>query len=142
LKCFISVVKANDRDFDGPRIPLAGSLLERPSNQKAADLTLFLLESRMRENRSYGLRKGERPKKHLDQLYIEPREVFMAAMMNNAKAIIAFHNHPSGNPEPSRDDIFLTRRLKEAGRIMSIELLDHLIIGERNYVSLKEKGLM
>jgi DNA repair protein RadC len=78
----------------------------------------------------------------LDQLYIEPREVFMAAMMNNAKAIIAFHNHPSGDATPSWDDIFLTRRLKQAGRIMCIELLDHLITRERNYVSLKETGLL
>ncbi|HBE76791.1 MAG TPA: DNA repair protein RadC [Firmicutes bacterium] len=78
----------------------------------------------------------------LDQLYIEPREVIMAAMMNNAKAIIAFHNHPSGDPEPSRDDIFLTRRLKEAGKIMCIELLEHLITGEWNYYSLREKGFI
>ena len=78
----------------------------------------------------------------LDQLYIEPREVYMAAMMNNAKSIIAFHNHPSGTPEPSRDDIFLTHKLQEAGKIMGIELLDHLITGERSYVSLKEKGLL
>jgi DNA repair protein RadC len=78
----------------------------------------------------------------IDRLYIEPREVFMAAMLNNAKSIIAFHNHPSGNPEPSRDDIFLTRRLKEAGEIMCIELLDHVITGERSYFSLREKGLI
>lgn len=78
----------------------------------------------------------------IDKLYIEPREVFMAAMMNNAKAIIAFHNHPSGDPAPSRDDILLSQRLKEAGNIMCIELLDHIITGERNYFSLREKGLM
>ena len=78
----------------------------------------------------------------LDKLYIEPREVFMAAMMNNAKSIIAFHNHPSGEAEPSREDIHLTRRLQEAGKIMCIELLDHVITGERNYYSLKEKGLL
>ena len=78
----------------------------------------------------------------LDQAYIEPREVFMAAMMNNAKSIIAFHNHPSGDPEASRDDIILTRRLLQAGRIMCIELLDHLITGERSYCSLKEKGFL
>ena len=52
---------------------------------------------------------------------------------------LAFHNHPSGKAEPSREDIHLTRRLQEAGKIMCIELLDHVIIGERNYVSLKEK---
>ena len=78
----------------------------------------------------------------LDKLYIEPREVFMAAMMNNAKSIIAFHNHPSGSPEPSRDDIYLTRKLQEAGKIMCIELVDHVITGERNYCSLKEKGFL
>ena len=78
----------------------------------------------------------------LDKLYIEPREVFMAAMMNNAKSIIAFHNHPSSDPTPSQDDIYLTRRLQEAGKIMCIELLDHVITGERSYVSLKEKGFI
>ena len=78
----------------------------------------------------------------LDKLYIEPREVFMAAMMNNAKSIIAFHNHPSGDAAPSREDIYLTRRLQEAGKIMCIELLDHVITGERNYCSLKEKGFL
>ena len=78
----------------------------------------------------------------LDKLYIEPREVFMAAMLNNAKSIIAFHNHPSSDPTPSQNDIYLTRRLKEARKIMCIELLDHVITGERNYVSLKEKGFI
>jgi DNA repair protein RadC len=78
----------------------------------------------------------------IDKLYIEPRDVFMAAMINNAKSIIAFHNHPSGDATPSRDDIFLTQRLKIAGQIMCIELLDHLITGEGRYVSFKEKGLV
>ena len=78
----------------------------------------------------------------LDKLYIEPREVFMAAMMNNAKSIIAFHNHLSGDATPSREDIHLTRKLQEAGKIMCIELLDHVITGERNYCSLKEKGFL
>jgi hypothetical protein len=66
----------------------------------------------------------------------------MAAMINNAKSIIAFHNHPSSDPTPSREDIRLTHRLQEAGKIMGIELLDHVITGEQSYVSLKEKGLI
>lgn len=78
----------------------------------------------------------------IDRVYIEPRQVFMAALLNNAKAIIAFHNHPSGDPTPSRDDLILTQRLKKAGKIMCIELLDHLITGERDFVSLKEQGLV
>lgn len=71
---------------------------------------------------------------------IDPRDVFMAAMMNNAKSIIAFHNHPSGDPTPSMDDIFLTQRLKNAGDILNITLVDHLITGNEKYTSLKEIG--
>jgi DNA repair protein RadC len=78
----------------------------------------------------------------IDKLHIEPREVFMAAMLNNAKSIIAFHNHPSGDATPSRDDIFLTHRLQVAGRILCIELLDHVITGDGRYVSFKERGLI
>ena len=78
----------------------------------------------------------------IDKIYIEPRQVYMAALLNNAKAIIAFHSHPSGDPTPSRDDLFLTQRLKKAGKIMCIELLDHLITGERDYISLREQGLV
>lgn len=78
----------------------------------------------------------------IDKIYVEPREVFAVAIMNNAKSIIAFHNHPSGDPTPSQDDILITRRLKKAGDILSINLLDHLITGEESYISLKEKGVI
>lgn len=60
--------------------------------------------------------------------------------MNNAKSIIAFHNHPSGDPTPSTDDIFLTQRLKNAGDILNIILVDHLITGNEKYTSLREIG--
>jgi DNA repair protein RadC len=76
----------------------------------------------------------------LNHTIIQPREVFMAAMMNNASAIIAFHNHPSGDPSPSNDDIQLTQRLKEAGNILGIPLIDHMITGNEKYISLKEIG--
>lgn len=78
----------------------------------------------------------------LDSITIEPREVFKAAMINNAGSIIAFHNHPSGDPTPSAGDIAITKRLKEAGMIMNIRLVDHLIIGEDRYVSLRERGYL
>lgn len=74
---------------------------------------------------------------------VQPREVFQAALLNNAASIIAFHNHPSGDPSPSREDIEVTKRLEECGRIMGIELLDHVIIGDNlRYCSLKEKGYL
>ena len=78
----------------------------------------------------------------LNHNYIEAREVYQAALINNARAIIAFHNHPSGNPQPSVDDILLTRKLKKAGELIQVALLDHLITGEDSFVSLKEVGIV
>jgi DNA repair protein RadC len=73
---------------------------------------------------------------------VHPREVFKPAVLHNAASIICFHNHPSGNPEPSREDIKTTNRLVEAGKIIGIEILDHIIVGDDGYVSLKERGVM
>ena len=78
----------------------------------------------------------------LNASIIHPREVFKAAMLNNANSIICLHNHPSGDPKPSQEDIKITRRLVEAGEIIGIEVLDHIIIGEQSYLSMKEKCLM
>jgi len=73
---------------------------------------------------------------------VHPREVFKAAMLNNASGIICLHNHPSGDPEPSREDIETTRLLVEAGEIMGIKVLDHVIISEQGYLSMKERCLI
>ena len=70
---------------------------------------------------------------------VNPREVFKPAVKNSAKSIILVHNHPSGNPEPSRADILSTHRLIEAGEILDIGVLDHIIIGDRDYISLKKE---
>jgi DNA repair protein RadC len=78
----------------------------------------------------------------LDNAPVEPREVFKAAILNNAKAIIAFHNHPSGEPAPSLGDIHILKLLKRAGEILRIALLDHIIIGDAAYVSLKERKML
>jgi len=76
----------------------------------------------------------------LDTVIVEPREVFKAALLNNARSIIAFHNHPSGDPTPSPEDIRVTNRLKRSGEILGINLIDHIITGEKGYVSMKELG--
>ena len=78
----------------------------------------------------------------LNTSIVHPREVFKAAMLNNANGIICLHNHPSGDPKPSREDIELTKRLIKAGEIIGIEVIDHIIIGEQEYLSMKEKCLM
>lgn len=70
---------------------------------------------------------------------VQPREVFQKALLANAVSIIVMHNHPSGDPTPSREDIEVTKRLVEAGKIVGVEVLDHIIIGDW-YSSLKEKG--
>ncbi len=73
---------------------------------------------------------------------VHPREVFGPAIDRRAASLIVVHNHPSGDPEPSTDDLALTRRLVEAGDLLGIAVLDHLIIGRGTYVSLKSRGFM
>ena len=73
---------------------------------------------------------------------VEPRAVFQRAILENAAALICLHNHPSGNPEPSREDIKITRQLVEAGKLMGVPVHDHLIIAGTTYTSLAERGLM
>lgn len=70
---------------------------------------------------------------------VTPREVFQKALLANAVSIILMHNHPSGDSTPSREDIEITKRLVEAGKIVGVEVLDHIIVGD-SYVSLKGKG--
>lgn len=72
---------------------------------------------------------------------VSPREIFLEALKKNAVSVILLHNHPSGDPTPSRDDILVTKRVLEAGEIIGIELLDHIIIGDNCFISLREKGL-
>lgn len=73
---------------------------------------------------------------------VHPREAFKAAIRESAASVIFVHNHPSGDPEPSKEDIHITGRLVEAGNIVGIKILDHIIIGNEKYVSFKDKGLM
>lgn len=70
---------------------------------------------------------------------VHPREVFKEAIRRSAAAVIVVHNHPSGHPEPSRDDVLITEQLRAAGRLVGIEVLDHIIIGERSFLSLRER---
>jgi DNA repair protein RadC len=74
---------------------------------------------------------------------VHPREVFKPAILAGSAALLLAHNHPSGDPEPSAEDIALTRRLTSAGQLLGIEILDHLILGEAGrFVSLRERGVL
>lgn len=78
----------------------------------------------------------------LNQSIVHPREVFSPAVRESAAAIILVHNHPSGDPSPSSEDILITKRLKEAGDLMGVKILDHIIIGDGHFVSLCAQGLL
>ncbi|HWL11392.1 MAG TPA: DNA repair protein RadC, partial [Ureibacillus sp.] len=78
----------------------------------------------------------------LNSSIVHPREIYREAVKRSAASIICAHNHPSGNATPSPEDIEVTKRLQEAGYIIGIELIDHVIIGDHQYISLKEKGYM
>ena len=78
----------------------------------------------------------------LNQSIVHPREVYKTACLSNASSLILIHQHPSGDATPSQEDIAITRRLREAGELMGIKILDHVIVGEGEYVSFVERGLM
>lgn len=78
----------------------------------------------------------------LSHTFMAPREVFRDALLANAAALVLAHNHPSGDPAPSRDDELLTRRLVRAGELVGIDLLDHLVVGGQRWISLARRGLL
>lgn len=78
----------------------------------------------------------------LNASLVHPRETYKLAILANSAAIIACHNHPSGTPDPSAEDVELTERLRDSGCLLGIDLLDHIILGDGTFVSMKEKGLM
>jgi DNA repair protein RadC len=78
----------------------------------------------------------------LNASLVHPREVFKDAIKHNAASIVLAHNHPSGDPDPSEDDLTITKRLIEAGKILGIEVMDHIIIAKNGFLSFKEKGLV
>ena len=73
---------------------------------------------------------------------VNPREIFVEALRTEAVSIILLHNHPSGDPAPSRADVATTERIRQAGELIGIELLDHIIIGNNCYISFREEGLL
>lgn len=79
---------------------------------------------------------------NLNSSIVHPREVFIEAIKNSSSSVILCHNHPSGDPSPSKEDILITKRLKECGILLGIDVLDHIIIGNEAYISLKEKGIV
>lgn len=121
-------------DFSQPDT-IAKYYMEDMRHREKEILKLLLLNTRTRLIGEINVSTGT-----VDTALVSPRELFMEALQRNAVCIILLHNHPSGDPTPSLADVQITRRIYEAGALIGIELLDHIIIGDNCFVSMKEKG--
>lgn len=113
----------------------AAFLLPRFGARAVEQFGLVLLDAKHRVLRTAVVSTGT-----LNATVVHPRDVFREALLASAAAVLAFHNHPSGDPSPSAEDVALTRRLVAAGTLMGIEVIDHIILGDTRYCSLKELG--
>ncbi|HEX9889510.1 MAG TPA: DNA repair protein RadC [Nitriliruptorales bacterium] len=112
---------------------LVPGLLERDRERCVA----LLLDTKHRLIRQVTVSVGS-----VDHTFVNPREVYRDALLANASALVLGHNHPSGDPEPSRDDELVTRRVASAGQVVGVELLDHLVVGAGRWVSLARRGCL
>lgn len=133
----IAMTKAEEKlDFSEPE-KIAGYYMEQLRHEKKEKVVLILLDSVCRKIKDLILTVGT-----VNSSLISPREIFQEALRADAVNLILLHNHPSGDPTPSRQDIAATKRVRKAAEIMNIPLLDHIILGDRRYFSLKEEGLL
>lgn len=131
----ISSLKSWKRDTISSAKDIAKLLMPGLSNLKKEHFIGLFLDSRKRLIKQETLFIGS-----LNSSIIHPGDIFKTALAESAAAIIIAHNHPSGDPAPSKEDIEISRQLVQAGDILGIQLLDHIIIGDNNYISLSEKG--
>ena len=116
---------------------IADYYMEEMRHQKQEHMKLLMLNSKSKLLGEKNISKGT-----VNASLVSPRELFIEALEKQAVAIILIHNHPSGDTTPSENDILLTKRVQEAGRLIGIELLDHIIIGNNCYMSFAEKQLL
>ena len=122
--------------FDTPET-IARYYMEDLRHQKQEAMKLLLLNTKSRLIGESDISRGT-----VNASVISPRELFVEALQKDAVSIILLHNHPSGDPAPSREDILITRRVHEAGMMICVELLDHIIIGDNRYSSMREDGIL
>lgn len=110
---------------------------EELRDHKKERFLAILLDNKNRVIRDVAISEGS-----LTASIVHPREVFVPVVRESAAAVLFVHNHPSGDPEPSREDLDITTRLRQAGELMGVRVLDHIIIGSNRYVSLADRGLL
>lgn len=122
-------------NFQSPQ-SIARYYMEDLRHEKQEVMKLLLLNTRTRLIDEMNIFKGT-----VNAAVISPRELFVEALQKNAVSIILLHNHPSGDPSPSKEDILITCRIRDVGEMVGVSLLDHIIIGNNCYVSMREKKL-
>lgn len=144
IKAALELGRRADRQITATARPViktpddvAGILKRRLGDKKKEYFTILALDSRHNLIRDIDISIGS-----LNASIVHPREVFKEAISASAASVILVHNHPSGDPTPSDDDIRLTKRLVEVGKLVDIEVLDHIIIGAGRVVSMKEEKLV
>ncbi len=110
---------------------------ERLRDHKREVFYTLLLDSKNRLIREVPISEGS-----LTASIVHPREVFAPVIRESASAVLFVHNHPSGDPTPSREDLDITKRLKEVGELVGVRVLDHIVVGSGRYVSLADRGLL
>jgi DNA repair protein RadC len=104
-------------------------------NRRQEQFAVLLLNARHEVTRRALVSQGS-----LNASIVHPREVFRPAILGSAASVILVHNHPSGDPEPSEEDLSITRRLAQVGELLGIPVLDHVVVGKRGFVSLRARG--
>lgn len=143
IKCIAELAKRMAKEtagkalsFDVPKT-VALYFMEELRHEEKEKILLLSLDNKLHLIEKYVLSVGT-----VNASLLSPREVFVRALRNQASCVMLLHNHPSGDSAPSRQDILITDKIKEAGILVEIPLIDHIVIGNGNYTSFKEKGLL
>ena len=141
LKVRIQLVREGTRQEYGKRISSSSDVVDLVGPElTSSDREVFLSVLLNTKNVPIGVEEVSIGS--LDQSVIHPRELFKSAVLASASSLILAHNHPSGDPEPSQEDLKITQRLVNAGEILGIRILDHVIVAGASHLSLLEKGLL
>lgn len=122
--------------YDSPEV-IGAYYMEEMRHESQEIVMVLCLSSRGRLLSRKIISRGD-----VNTAYLSPRDIFVEALAHRAASVILLHNHPGGDPSPSEEDLAITNRIREAGELIGIALLDHLIIGDRSYVSMRLSGLL
>lgn len=118
-------------------VDVAPALVSLLQHEAVEVFVMFCLSTKHRVLGYYEVSRGT-----LDATLVHPRDVFKVALLANAAAILVAHNHPSGDPSPTADDLAVTRRLVSAGEVLGIQVVDHIVVGDSRWVSLNDLGMI